>query len=114
MINYVQPGKILTITNTTSEDINSGDFVVIGYLFGVACADILAGADGEIETEEVFDLPKDASVFAVGDRVEWEPSGGTVTASGGGSIMIGVAVAAAATGVATVRVKLGSTGIAGA
>jgi predicted RecA/RadA family phage recombinase len=114
MLNYIQEGEVLTITNTTSDDILSGDFVVVGYLFGVACGDILAGEDGEIQTEGVFDLPKDASVFAVGDRVEWEPTGGTVTASGSGSIMIGVCVQAAATGAATVRVKLCSSGITGA
>jgi len=113
MLNFIQEGEVVTITNTTSDDILSGDFVVVNYLFGVACGDILAGEDGEIQTEGVFDLPKDASVFAVGDRVEWEPTGGTVTDAAGGSISIGVAVAAAATGVATVRVKLCSTNIAG-
>lgn len=113
MTNYVQDGEVLTITNTTSDDILSGDFVVVGSLFGVACGDILAGEEGEIQTEGVFELPKDASVFAVGDPVEWEPSGGTVTDAAGGSISIGVATQAAATGAATVRVKLCSTNIAG-
>jgi predicted RecA/RadA family phage recombinase len=114
MQNHVQPGVVLTITNTTSEDIASGDFVVIGYLFGVACGDIPAGEDGEIQTEEVFDLPKDATVFAVGDRVEWDASAGKMTASGSGSILIGIATKIALTGATTVRVKLGSFGIAGA
>ena len=86
--------------------VTSGKPVLIGALFGVPVADAAEGEPFTLATEGVFDLGKDASVFAAGGKVSFDPTAKTLTAPGTGKAPVGVALAAAASGAATVRVKL--------
>ena len=61
MRNYVQEGETVTVAAPTG-GVKSGDGVLVGALFGVACFDALQTAEVEIQTEGVFDLPKPNSV----------------------------------------------------
>lgn len=114
MKNYVQPGVNLTVAAPYAVD--SGQGVLIGQLFGVACADAENGADVDISTEGVFDIAKpSADVFTVGAPVYFDTATKTVrshtdadsNSAGASEATIGVAVAAAGAGQTTVRVKLG-------
>lgn len=105
MKNFVQKGDSLTVT--FAADVSGGDVVVIGALIGVAAGSYLAGQDGVICTEGVFNLLKDASVFAVGDVVYYDAAANLVTSTATGNTLIGAATSAALTGDLSVKVYLG-------
>lgn len=105
MKNFVQPGDTVVVAAPAA--VNSGDGVVVGAIFGVAVNGAPNGADVPIKTMGVFDLPKaGGDAFAVGDRVYWSAGANECTATATGNYPIGTAVAAAAGGDATVRVRL--------
>ena len=115
MNNYIQTGNAVTVAAPLG-GVTSGALVVIGSLIGVAAFDAAAGADVEIETTGVFDLPKVATDdVAAGDLLYYASatSNLTKTAGTGSKPLVGVAVDAAGNGVATVRCKLGVHGITG-
>jgi predicted RecA/RadA family phage recombinase len=115
MKNYVQPGHNVTVA--APADTTSGQGVLIGQLFGVACGDAANGADLDLATVGVFDLAKAATaVFTVGAPVYWDADTKTArsgndedsNSAGTNEALIGVAIAAAGNGAATVRVRLGA------
>lgn len=104
MTNYVQEGKILTLVAPYT--VTSGQGALVGTIFGVATGDITSAASGEFMTQGVFDLTKDTSVFAAGDRVYWDNSAKKVSSTATANTLIGRAARAALTGDATGRVIL--------
>ncbi len=102
--NFVQPGD--TITLIAPRNLNSGDGVLVGALFGVALASALAGANIETKTKGVWNLTKAAGAVTQGQKLYWDNAAFNVTTTAGGNTIIGVAAQAAASGDATVRVKL--------
>jgi predicted RecA/RadA family phage recombinase len=65
------------------------------------------GADVEIATAGVFDLPKaPAAVFTAGQRVSWDNIAKHVVAPATGMYPIGTALLAVGNGVAVARVRL--------
>jgi len=107
MKNYVQKGENLTLPAPAA--IISGEVVVIGELHGVAAGDAESGADFDLVTEGVFDLPKvSTDVFAIGDPVYFDAATKLVTSDddSGANALIGVAVTAAANPSGAVNVKL--------
>lgn len=104
--NYLQQGCNITVAAPAT--VASGDGVLVGVLFGVAQTDAANGADVEIATEGVYELPKtSAQAWSVGDAIYWDPTPGeATTASASGNVFIGVAVAAAANPTGTGRVRL--------
>ena len=108
MQNYVQKGENLTIA--APYDVASGGGVKAGLIFGVAAYDALSGADVDLVTVGVFDLPKvSTDVFAVGAAVYWDNTAKLVTSTASGNTKIGVAVTAAANPSGTVNVRLNGT-----
>lgn len=108
MQNYVQKGENLTIA--APDDVASGGGVKAGLIFGVAAGDAMSGADVDLVTVGVFDLPKvSTDVFAVGAAVYWNDTTKLVTSSASGNTKIGVAVTAAANPSGTVKVRLNGT-----
>jgi len=104
---YVSPG--VAIDYTPSTDVNAGDVVVVGNLIGIANVDIAAGQKGALAVQGIFDVVKDAAIaFAQGDLVYWDDTNkvATNTDNGGANPKMGVAVEAAGTSDATVRVRL--------
>lgn len=95
MKNFIQPG--VTVTVPAPADVESGDGVEVGSLFGIAVHDADNGDDVEITTEGVFDLAKaDEQAWTVGAPVYWDSSGGVATSAdgGGANAQIGVAMEA--------------------
>lgn len=107
MKNYVQKGKTLTITAPAA--VASGQLVVVGSIVGVAAFDAGLGADVEVVTQGVFELPKiSTDVIAQGDKLYWDAGQSklTKTAGTGSKPMVGVATAEAGNGVTTVNCLL--------
>lgn len=114
MKNYIQPGNNLTVAAPYAVD--SGEGVLIGQIFGVACSDALMTAEVDIATVGVFDMAKpSAAVFTVGAPVYFDITSKTCrsgndddsNSAGDNEALIGVAIEAAGAGASTVRVKLG-------
>lgn len=106
MKNYVQKGENLTLA--APYDVTSGGGAKSGLIFGVASGDALSGADVDLVTVGVFDLPKvSTDVFAVGAAVYWDDTAKLMTSTTTGNTKIGVAVTAAAnpSGSAIVRLN---------
>ena len=111
--NHIQPGRVLTVPAPTGGAL-SGAPILIGSLFGVAQHDALEGADLEILTEEVVELPKAAPLaVGIGDRLFWNTTDSVLDKTATAQLCVGVAVAAAASADTVVRVKLGAVTPAG-
>lgn len=102
MKNYVQKGDVVTLA--APYDRLSGQGAQVGSVFGVAAVDVLSGVSAEFQTEGVFDITKDTSVFAQGDKVYWDDSAKKCSSTAG--YPIGSAMKAQLTGDSTVRVNL--------
>ncbi len=109
MKNYVAPGDMITCTAPTG-GVASGDVVVIGSIFGIAAGDAIAGAQFELKTTGVFELPKHSATasadWSAGDAVYWDAGDGECNKSTSGNTKIGVAVADAASAATTGLVRL--------
>lgn len=111
--NFVQEGKVIPFTAGAA--ISSGQVVVVGSMAGVSMGDVANGSVGQLAVEGVFDIPAATAAITVGAKVYWDadgdPVGGTAgsgaaTATATDNTLVGYAVAAKASGGATVRVKL--------
>jgi len=102
--NKVQEGDVLVLTVTDA--VSSGDVVIAGGLIGVAKSDIAAGESGPVDMTGVWNLPKASEALTQGDPVYWDATSGNITTTDSGNTPAGHAVAAAAAGDATCRVKL--------
>lgn len=115
MKNFIQPGKVVTVT--APRDVLSGEVVVVGLLAGVAQHDALTGADVEIATEGVYTLAKtSAQAWAtVGLAIYVIPSTGVVTtATTTGNVLIGTNLATAVNPSGTGVVRLNGSAPAAA
>jgi predicted RecA/RadA family phage recombinase len=110
---YVQPGRSLTVS-APAGGVLSGQGVLIGTLFGIAQYDAVEGAEVEILTEGVVEIPKTSALqIEVGDRLFWDATNKVVNKTATAQICVGVAVSAAANPSASVRMKLGANTPAG-
>lgn len=95
-------------TNTSGDDIASGDPVLVGNRLGVALGDIPDGEAGDLALCEVWELPKKAATaIGQGVNVYWDDTAGEITDVDTDNTLAGCAFAAAAADDATIQVKLG-------
>ena len=100
MAKFVHEGN--AIDYTPGADVAAGDVVVLDASIGVANDAIPSGRLGALAVEGVFELPKDATAFALGESIDWsgtQATAGTVAA-------IGICARPALTGDAVVWCKL--------
>lgn len=108
MKNYLEQGEIAVVVAPAT--VASGDFVVVGDLFGVAQVDAASGANVPIVREGVFTLPKaTGTAWTAGDKLYWDSSAGKFTKTASTNRAIGVAFADAASGDATGAVSIDET-----
>jgi predicted RecA/RadA family phage recombinase len=115
MTNYIQPGNNITVAAPLG-GVTSGALVVIGSLIGVASTTAVAGADVEIATAGVFELPKAAAdAIDPGDLLYYNAAGPELTKvpGQGSKPLVGVATKTAVALTTTVYCKLGVHGITG-
>ena len=99
MKNFVQPGE--TVSVLAPAVLASGQMFRVGLLAGVASAAAASGADVEMCTTGVFDVPKAGSqAWTVGQLIYGVGTTTLVatTATTTGNILLGVAVAAVGSG----------------
>ena len=93
MKNFIQPGKVVTIT--AAADLVSGQGLLMGKLFGVVNADTGTGAEGELSLEGVYTLPKvEAQAWSFGALIYWDDATKLCTTTASGNTKIGHALAA--------------------
>lgn len=108
MQNYHSMGNLLTVP--APADVQSGDGVIVGSIFGIASNTVEAGENVALAVVGVFTLPKVAAdAFGVGEVVYFDASEGLVTETATDNTAIGVAIAAAGAGTANVNVRLDGT-----
>lgn len=106
MRNFIQPGNTVTVV-APSGGVSSGDGVLIGSLFGVACGDALMGAEVELATVGVYDLEKATGVeMTAGGAAFFDASTEKITSVAAGNTLVGVALAAAGSSDEIARVRL--------
>ena len=91
---------------TPTSDVAAGDVVVQGSMVGVANRDITANELGALTVDGVFDFTKGSDTITAGAKVYWDDTNNVATTTSTSNTYIGMAVAAAASGDATVRVKM--------
>jgi len=104
MKNFVQDGNTVTMVSPTG-GCKSGDAVLIGSVFGVACGDAAEGDDMELQVVGVFDLPS-SGVIAAGAACYWDASGKEITATASAHVLVGSALLAVGSGGTVARVRL--------
>ncbi|QQN35688.1 DUF2190 family protein [Rahnella aceris] len=103
--NFVQEGQTISITNTGSSVIESGDPVVVVSLVAVSLVDIAPNETGEGMAEGVFLLPKvSADVIPAGTKVYI--AAGKIQLASASAVAAGIAWEDAAAGSAVVKVKI--------
>lgn len=108
MKNFVQPGDVVTLA--APYDVASGAGLLVGSLFGVATGAALSGAEIETAMAGVYDLTKaTGEAWTAGALVYWDDTAKNVTTTATANTLIGAALAAAASGATTGRVRLNGT-----
>ena len=106
MRNFIQPGKVLTAV-AGAGGVRSGELQVVGSIFGIAATSAAQGEEYELAVGEVYEQPKAAGAAAMGAPAFWDATNRVVTATAGSNLRIGVfaQAAAAAAGIAVVRLN---------
>ena len=105
MKNSIQEGDTLPFAAPYA--VASGGGALIGAVFGVAVTALANAEVGSFELEGVFTLPKATGVAAtLGAKCYWDNTNKNVTATVGSNTLIGVFVAAYASGDLTAAVRL--------
>lgn len=99
------------IDHTPSSTLTAGAVVVQGELVGIVKTDIPANTLGSIAVSGVFDFPKatgSSTARTAGQLHYWDAGAqlAVTTANSGANKLLGPAIAAAADGDATVRIRL--------
>jgi predicted RecA/RadA family phage recombinase len=103
MKNFYQTGRTLPLVMTQA--VVSGQLLQVGKFIGVAAVNGNVGDTIEVALEGVFTLPKTpADVITQGQGLHFLPATGVVDAAG--TVLFGVACAAAGTGTTTCLARL--------
>lgn len=104
--NFIQDGDILDLT-APSGGVVGGSTYKIGSIIAVALASVAEGLPFAGATEGCYTLAKaTGAAWAQGDLLYWDDSGKAFTKTSSGNTKAGVAIAAAASGDTTGKVKL--------
>ncbi|NTD85487.1 DUF2190 family protein [Agrobacterium tumefaciens] len=95
MRNFIQPGKVLTMTAPVG-GVVSGKLYIFGSIFGVAATSAAEGQQFELNTGEVYELPKNsAEAWATVGLDIYATSAGILTTTASGNKKVGVNTATA-------------------
>ncbi len=109
---YVHDGHTLTVP--APYEVNGGDGVQVGAIFGVARTWSKGGEPVEIKCNGVFDLGKSPEeIWGIGDKLYWDAVARRMTKMSTGNALVGVAVEAAkGDGETHGRVRIGAVPVA--
>lgn len=100
-------GSPQMLDHTPAAAVAAGDVVVLGGICQYAHSDIAVGANGALACpngDGVYDVLKGSAVFADRAKVYWDATAKLATATSTSNTLMGLALGAAATGDATVRI----------
>ncbi|MFI3270578.1 MAG: DUF2190 family protein [Pseudomonadota bacterium] len=112
---HIQHGYTMDYVNDSTNDIASGDVVVIGEIVGIAITDIGAGDTGAVATEDVWEIVKASDAITQGALVYWDDEGdpvdgvegtGAITTTATDNMLAGIAWTNAEATDGVVHVKL--------
>lgn len=90
MRNYVHPGDTLTLP--APYEVNSGDGIQVGAIFGIARTWAIPGEQVEVSTVGVFDMKKSPDQeWTIGDKLYWDDRAREITNVALDNSFIGVA-----------------------
>ena len=104
MKNYIQEGDRIALAAPYA--VSSGGGALIGAVFGVAVTDLANAEVGTFALEGVFTLPKATGAATLGAKAYWDNTNKNVTATSTSNTLVGVFVAAYASGDTTANVRL--------
>jgi len=102
--NSIQDGDVLALAAPYA--VSSGGGALIGSIFGVAVTALANAEVGSFQLEGVYTLPKATGAATLGAKCYWDNTNKNVTATASTNTLIGVFVAAYASGDATANVRL--------
>lgn len=106
MKNKLSRGEVLEFP-APAGGVVSGDFAMVGALFGVAVVAAAQTVVTPFDPRGVFSLPKETgATWSVGDQLYWDAANKRFTKTSAGNVACGVAYAAAASPDATGSVFL--------
>ena len=106
--NFIHDGRRI-VCPAPAGGVTSGDFVVIGSMFGVALTTAAAGVNFTLAVGGVWTLPKATGAVTIGAPVYWDATAKNVTTTVGSNQKIGVAEQAAASADTVMTVRLNTT-----
>lgn len=104
MKNYIQEGDLIALAAPYA--VSSGGGALIGAVFGVAVTDLANGEVGNFALKGVFAQPKATGAATLGAKAYWDNTNKNITATAGSHTLVGVFVAAYASGDTTANVRL--------
>jgi predicted RecA/RadA family phage recombinase len=105
MQNFLEHGDVVVVTAPETAD--SGEFLIVGGLRGVAQAAAASGDPVPLKLSGVFELLKaTGTAWSQGDRLYWDASAKKFTKTAAGNMPVGFAWADAASGDTTGQVFL--------
>lgn len=107
MKNSIQYGDTLALPAPYA--VASGGGALIGAIFGVAVTALANGEVGNFQLEGVYTLPKATGAATLGARAYWDNTNKNVTATSTSNTLIGVFVAAYASGDTIANVRLNNS-----
>jgi predicted RecA/RadA family phage recombinase len=105
--NSVQYGDTLALPAPYA--VASGGGALIGSIFGVAVTALANGETGSFQLEGVYTLPKATGAATLGARAYWDDTAKKVTATSTSNTLVGVFVAAYASGDTSANVRLNNS-----
>lgn len=102
--NFIQDGDVMPVI--LSGTVASGDGVLVGDTVGVALNSGVSGDTIQVAICGVYELPKASGAVSQGTKLYWDSSVKNVTTTASSNKQIGIAFSSAASGDATVQVKL--------
>jgi len=102
--NSIQEGEVLALAAPYA--VASGGGALIGAIFGVAVTALANAEVGSFQLEGVYTLPKATGAATLGAKAYWDNTNKNVTATATSNTLIGVFVAAYASGDTSAIVRL--------
>ncbi len=104
--NYIQEGDVMPYVVPDATTIVRGAGVLVGDLLGVALGNGSAGDTIQLALEGVFEMPKAAGAISQGAKIYWNATDKNLTTTASGNKLAGYAFVGAASGDATVQLRL--------
>lgn len=104
MKNSIQDGDVLALAAPYA--VASGGGALIGSIFGVAVTALANAEVGSFQLKGVYNLPKATGAATLGAKAYWNDTNKNVTATSTSNTLIGVFVAAYASGDTSANVRL--------